>query len=137
MFIRPEKIQALQLRMQELEITEGNLRESFILGSGKGGQKLNKTSSCVQLKHLTTGLEVKCQKTRSRELNRYYARMELCAKLEAQILGKESQKQQEFEKLKRQKLRRSRRSKQKMLDEKKIQGDKKKLRNLSNSQEMG
>lgn len=121
--------------MQELGIVEDDLRELFILGSGKGGQKQNKTASCVQLKHLSSGLEVKCQKTRSRELNRYYARTELCDKLEAQILGEQSKKQQEFEKLRRQKQRRYRRSKQKMLDDKKIHGEKKGLRSTPQKDE--
>lgn len=126
--IRPEKLQQLQERMQKLEIAESDLRERFILGSGKGGQKQNKTASCVQLKHLPSKLEIKCQKTRSRELNRYYARLELCERLEEQVEGEKSRKQQAIEKLKRQKKRRSRRSKQKMLDDKKAHGEKKALR---------
>jgi len=66
--------------MKQLGIDEDDLIEKFILGSGKGGQKVNKTSSCVYLKHLPTGIEVKCQQGRSRELNRYVARYELCEK---------------------------------------------------------
>lgn len=126
--LRPEKLAALQRRMHELGIEEGALREQFILGSGKGGQKQNKTASCVQLRHSATGIEVKCQRTRSRELNRYYARVELCDKLEERILGEKSRKQQEFEKLRRQKRRRSRRAKQKILEDKRVQSEKKALR---------
>ena len=70
----PEKITALENRMLGLGISEDTLVEKFITGSGSGGQKINKTASCVYLKHLPTGIEVKCQQQRSRELNRYLAR---------------------------------------------------------------
>src|SRR5262245_2265140 len=55
-------------------IQESDLQEKFIVGSGPGGQNLQKTASCVWLKHLPTGIEVKCQKSRSREENRRIAR---------------------------------------------------------------
>ena len=71
MFITKEKEEKLLLKMQELNIHEADLIEKFILGSGKGGQKMNKTSSCVYLKHIPTGIEIKCQKGRSRESIRY------------------------------------------------------------------
>lgn len=96
--------------MQELNIKDVDLEEKFILGSGKGGQKINRTSSCVQLKHLPTNIVIKCQESRSRELNRYYARKELCERLEQLYLGKESSKEKKIEKLQKQKKRRSRRS---------------------------
>ena len=57
--------------------------EKFVKGSGSGGQKINKTSSCVFLKHLPTGVCIKCQMDRSREMNRYLAKRELCEQLEA------------------------------------------------------
>lgn len=60
-------------KMASLGISEDDLVEKFILGSGRGGQNLQKTSSCVYLKHIPTGTEVKCQRTRSRDLNRIYA----------------------------------------------------------------
>lgn len=126
--IRKEKHDELEERMLRLGIKEDDLIEKFILGSGKGGQKVNKTSSCVYLKHIPTGIEVKCQRERSREMNRFYARRELCDKLEGQIEGKKSEKQQEIEKIRRQKRRRSRKSKEKMLAEKKEQSKKKSLR---------
>ena len=72
-----DKWTELTARMERLGIFEKDLIEKFILGSGSGGQKINKTSSCVYLKHLPTGIEVKCQGTRSRDLNRLYARREL------------------------------------------------------------
>ena len=128
MAIRPEKIQELQRRMAQLKIQDDELVEKFILGSGKGGQKVNKTASCVYLKHIPTGIEVKCQTRRSRELNRYYARKLLCEKIEEKILLIKTEKQKEIEKVRRQKKRRSRKQKQKILEDKRHLSDKKKLR---------
>ena len=118
MAITKEKLDALQERMQKCNLKENDLIEKFILGSGKGGQKINKTASCVYLKHLPTGLEVKCQWGRSRELNRYYARQELCEKIEGSLFKEKSEKQQAFEKIRRQKRRRTRRQKEKMVEDK-------------------
>lgn len=106
----PEKWEALQLRLAQLGVTDQTLVEKFIMGSGKGGQKINKTSSCVYLKHLPTGFEVKCQESRSRELNRFLAKRLLCDHLERLLLGKPSQKDLKIVKLKKQKKRRRRRS---------------------------
>src|SRR5882762_9030585 len=106
-------------RMQKLGIQESDLVEKFILGSGSGGQKINKTSSCVYLKHVPTGIEVKCQQDRSRDMNRFFARRKLCEELEERVEGIKSAKRQKIEKIKRQKRRRSRRSKDKMLADKK------------------
>lgn len=117
--------------MASLGIREEDLLEKFIRGSGKGGQKINKTSSCVYLKHLPSGMEIKCQRSRSREENRFLARRQLCEQLEEQIQGAKSEKQQAFEKIRRQKQRRSRRSQQKILKEKKIHSTKKSLRSSS------
>jgi protein subunit release factor B len=122
MSITKEKIQELAERMERCHIRKEDLIEKFILGSGKGGQKINKTASCVYLKHIPTGLEIKCQRDRSRELNRYIARRELCEKLESKIFKEQSEKEQQFEKIRRQKRRRSRRQKDKMLEEKKHRG---------------
>ena len=123
-----EKIAALEARMMGLGITDDTLLEKFIQGSGSGGQKVNKTASCVYLKHLTSGIEVKCQQQRSRELNRYIARRELCERLEEIRDGKKSARTQAREKIRRQKRRRSRRSKNRMLDDKSKQATKKNLR---------
>ncbi len=65
-------------RLERMGIREEDLEERFVLGSGSGGQKINKTSSCVYLKHLPSGREVTCQETRSREKNREIARTRLC-----------------------------------------------------------
>lgn len=114
--------------MEKLHINDKDLIEKFILGSGKGGQKLHKTTSTVYLKHMPSGLEIKCQESRSREDNRYFARVRLCEKYHAMVSDEATKEQQKIEKLKRQKKRRSRRSKQKMLDEKSKQGQLKRLR---------
>ena len=122
------KREELARRMSELGIDDDDLTEKFVLGSGSGGQKVNKTSSCVYLKHSASGTEVKCQRTRSRELYRFLARRELCDRIEEQIRGEASRKQQEYERIRRQKRRRSRRAKQRMLEEKRKQGEKKQMR---------
>jgi peptide chain release factor len=71
-------------------VDENEISESFLKGTGPGGQKINKTSSAVQLKHLPTGIVVKCQGTRSREQNRKDARRLLSEKLEEMEKGKDS-----------------------------------------------
>lgn len=124
----PEKIAALEARMLSLGITEETIIEKFIHGSGSGGQKVNKTASCVYLKHIPSGTEIKCQQQRSRELNRYIARRELCERLEEARDGKKSAKQKAYEKIRRQKRRRSRRSKNRMLDDKSKHSEKKSAR---------
>lgn len=106
-------------RLAALEISEDDLVEKFIRGSGKGGQKINKTSSCVYLLHRPSGIEIKCQQERSQALNRYLARVELCDQLEAKIAGINSRREQEREKVRRQKRKRSKRAKDKMLQQKK------------------
>jgi len=126
--ITDDKWEKLRERMEALGIRERDLDEHFIRGSGSGGQKINKTSSCVQLVHHPGGIEIRCQKTRSQADNRYWARRELCERIEERKLGEKSAKQQAIEKIRRQKRRRSRRAKAKMLDAKTKQGTKKKLR---------
>ena len=123
-----DKEEALNAKMASLGIKEADLKELFILSSKKGGQKVNKTSACVYLKHIPTGIEVKCQRERSRELNRLLARRELCAKLEERLGREKSEKRKEIEKIRRQKRRRSRKSQQKLLESKKLRGKVKALR---------
>ncbi|MDF1851927.1 MAG: peptide chain release factor-like protein [Verrucomicrobiales bacterium] len=81
--IPPEK-SPLEERMQRNDIHENDLEERFVLGSGSGGQKINKTANCVYLKHVPTGIEVSCQDSRSREKNREIARQRLCEQIEEQ-----------------------------------------------------
>ena len=123
-----DKQAKLAARMLALGIDEADIAEKFVQGSGPGGQKINKTSSCVFISHPPTGIEVKCQRTRSLTLNRYHARWELCERLAERIEGEQSRRQQETEKIRRQKRRRSRRQKAKMLDDKHHHSEKKSLR---------
>lgn len=126
-----DKEEALMARMASLGIREADIRESFVLSSKKGGQKVNKTSACVYLKHIPTGIEVKCQQERSQALNRFLARRILADKIESQILGRESEIEKKREKIRRQKRRRSRRAKEKMLSDKRLHSEKKALRRFS------
>ncbi|HBF11862.1 MAG TPA: peptide chain release factor-like protein [Deltaproteobacteria bacterium] len=119
------KEETLQKRMDKLGLTESDLEESFTHGSGAGGQKINKTSVVVLLKHIPTGLQVRCQQSRSQALNRFLARRLLVEKLEEKIRGEKSRKQQEIEKIRRQKRKRSKRAKEKMLAGKKHRAEKK------------
>ena len=97
------KEKELILRMERLNIYEKDLEESFMRSSGPGGQNVNKTSTCVRVRHVPTGIEVKCQMSRSQSENRYLARRLLCDKYEAQILKIKGEKQKEIEKIRRQK----------------------------------
>lgn len=102
----------LETRMAALGLREQDLQEKYVRSSGPGGQKVNKTASCVYLKHLPTGLEVKMQRERSQPLNRYYARKRLCELMEAQALGRQSPEALKADKIRKQKQRRRRRSRQ-------------------------
>lgn len=105
--------------MQKYGVHESDLDEKFVRGSGAGGQKINKTSSCVWLLHKPTGMEIKCQASRSQALNRFLARRLLVQKIANQIEGEKSEEQKRIEKIRRQKRRRSKRAKEKMLANKK------------------
>ena len=123
-----EKQNELKDRMDRLGVKESDIQEMFVRSSGHGGQKVNKTSSCVYLKHIPTGIEVKCQKERSQSLNRFFARRRLLNKIEEMILGKESEEKKRMEKIRRQKRKRSKRAKEKILHDKKIRSKKKEQR---------
>jgi len=135
MALKKDKIQELEQRMEKLGIREDDIVEKFILGSGKGGQKINKTYSCVYLKHIPSEIEIKCQKDRSRELNRYYARKMLCEKIEEILFREKSEKRKQIEKVRRQKRKRSKRAKEKMLEDKRQRSEKKQLRSKPRNHE--
>jgi len=107
------KAQSLGLKVEDVE-------ENFIRGGGHGGQKINKTASLVQLIHRPTGIEVRMQRHREQSKNRVSAWKLLILKLEERVRGKESAIQQKIFKLRKQKARRSRKAKEKVLQEKKL-----------------
>jgi protein subunit release factor B len=123
-----DKMEELRERMENLAVTEDEFRETFVRSSGPGGQKVNKTSSCVYLVHLPTGLSVKCQQERSQSLNRLLARRLLLDRIERLRTGLVAAEKMKAEKIRRQKRRRSRRAQEKMLTEKHIVSKKKELR---------
>jgi len=122
------KEKGLEDKMRRLGIKESDIKESFIRSSGAGGQNVNKVATCVYLKHIPTGIEVKCGRERSQALNRFLARRILANKIEEMLLGKASEEQRMREKLRRQKRKRSKRAKEKMLADKKMRSEKKSLR---------
>ncbi|MBW2621137.1 MAG: peptide chain release factor-like protein [Deltaproteobacteria bacterium] len=103
----------IEQRMQKCNLFEKDIEEKFVRSSGAGGQKVNKSSTCVHLKHIPSGLAVKVQKSRSQGLNRYYARKRMCELLENKLLGKESPEAKRIEKIRKQKDRRRRKITQK------------------------
>ena len=113
--VSSEKEKALIQRMLTLGVSESDIEETFVRSSGPGGQKVNKTSSCVQLLHTPTGLSVKCQRERSQSLNRYLARRLLLDKIERAQKGFAEEEKEKIEKIRRQKRKRSKRAKEKML----------------------
>ncbi len=113
-----EKETQLAQRMIALGVCESDIEESFVRSGGHGGQNVNKTSPCVMLVHRPTGLQVKCQETRQQGLNRYIARRLLLDKVEALKNGFVAARRAEMEKIRRQKRKRSRRAKDRMLADK-------------------
>ncbi len=128
MSVSLEKEKALSERMKRLGVRETEIEESFVRSSGPGGQKVNKSSSCVYLVHRPTGLSVKCQRERSQSLNRFLARRLLLDKIERLQKGFLAEEKEKREKIRRQKRKRSKRAKEKILADKRHQTGKKILR---------
>ncbi len=128
MSISTEKENAITARMQELCVSDNDFEETFVRSSGPGGQKVNKSSSCVYLVHIPTGLSVKCQRERFQSLNRYLARKLLLDKIERLQKGFIAKEKETLEKIRRQKRKRSKRAKEKILTDKHQKAEKKGLR---------
>jgi protein subunit release factor B len=129
--VSPEKEAQLAQRMAALGVREADIDESFVRSGGHGGQNVNKTSTCVMLLHRPTSLQVKCQTTRSQGLNRYLARRLLLDKIEALKKGYVDAERSRIEKIRRQKRKRSRRAKARMLENKAHQSAKKNARRFA------
>lgn len=121
-------MESLKKKMESLQIKENDLQEKFIKGSGSGGQKINKTSSCVYIKHLPSQIEVKCQKSRSLPENRFFARRLLVDKIEGINEKELSEKKARIAKIRKQKRKHSKRAKEKILEFKKKRSQKKSFR---------
>lgn len=126
--VSSEKEKLLQHRMQTLGIREQDLEEQFVRSSGAGGQNVNKVSSCVVLYHRPSGIRVKCQQERSQALNRFLARRILVEKIEAKFKGIQAAEEQKIARIRRQKRKRSRRAKLKLLADKRHLAEKKSRR---------
>jgi hypothetical protein len=126
--VSPEKEAQLAQRMVSLGVREGDIAETFVRSGGHGGQNVNKTSTCVMLLHRPTGLQVKCQSTRQQGLNRFIARRLLLDKIEMLRKGYVDAKRAIIEKIRRQKRKRSRRARDRMLADKSHHAAKKESR---------
>src|SRR5437899_2150230 len=126
--VSPEKETQLAQRMAAWDVREADLEETFVRSGGHGGQNVNKTSTCVMLLHRPTGVQVKCQATRQQGLNRFIARRLLLDKIEALKRGYVAAERARIEKIRRQKRKRSRRAKERMLADKSHHSAKKELR---------
>ena len=110
--VSEEKNRQLHEQMDALHVLEKDIEERFIRSSGKGGQKVNKTATCVYLKHIPTGIEVKCMKDRSQSINRFLARRELLKKIELTQSSCNAAKVK-LEKIRKQKAKQNKRAKAK------------------------
>ncbi len=126
--VNPDKEQQLAQRMAALGVRESDIEETFVRSGGHGGQNVNKTATCVMLLHRPTRLQVKCQTTRQQGLNRFLARRLLLDKIEKLQTGHVAAQQAQIEKIRRQKRKRSRRAKERMLADKSHHADKKAAR---------
>ena len=123
--------------MRQLGIFEKDIREAFVRSSGAGGQNVNKVSTCVVLRHLPTGIQVKCQEERSQAFNRHQAWRLLIEKIDARRKQERLRITQEREKEKRRKKKRSSALKESILEQKHYQSKKKGARKKMYPQDLG
>jgi len=109
----------IQSRLRALGVPVSDVEERFVRGGGPGGQKINKTSSTVWLRHRPTGIEVRCQAERSQAANRELAWTELCDRLDARVRAAADAAQQERERALRRVRQKSRGQKAVMIQAKK------------------
>ena len=110
--VTERKAAELEQRMKQCKLCEKDIEEKFVRSSGPGGQKVNKSSTCVHIIHHPSGLTVKMQESRTQILNRYYARKRLCELLENILHGKESPEEKRISRIRKQKDRKRRRRKE-------------------------
>ena len=105
-----KKWEALWRRMLDCGIKKEDIEEKFIKGSGRGGQKINKTSSAVFIRHIPTGISIKCGSERSQHLNRFLALRHLVDCLDNPNSDLKLKKMQKIERIRKQKKKRKKRS---------------------------
>jgi protein subunit release factor B len=123
-----EEEELFRKKLRDAGVREEDISESFIRSRGPGGQNVNKVSTCVFLRHIPTGIEVKCQQERSQAQNRYLARRLLLEKIIGSRNSERLKERQLKEKLRRQTRRRPKGLKEKILREKRRHSEKKSLR---------
>lgn len=133
--VSSEKARALAARMAALGVHESDLEEQFVRSGGHGGQNVNKVATCVVLRHVPTGVAVRCQEERSQGLNRFLARRRLLDRLEARARGVVEEAARARARIRRQKRRRSRRAKEKMVADKRAHGEKKAARRAPSAED--
>lgn len=118
-----DTIRQILVRLGSLGIVREDLEETFVRGRGNGGQKINKTSSTVRLRHVPTGIEVICQEQRQLSQNRYQARVLLCDKLEQRRQAGNQARQAAASKARAQKGQRSAGLKRQMIKTKRLRSE--------------
>jgi protein subunit release factor B len=114
--------------MENVNLRDEDLRESFARSSGPGGQHVNKVSTAVTLTHLPSGLSVMVSDSRSQSINRKIARERLAEKLKERLQARRLQARAATAKARRQKARRSPGEKRKLVEGKRRRSEIKKGR---------